>query len=156
MLEARRQPAGFRLAAQRVEWVDSPELRINIVVRDYAPTVTDQHRQTAQAYVRDMLGIMRKGSEAKVREMLQSANALGETHVVRLRPVSGNVSFNRAGLQWPGSGLSVEVEVLDTAGQSLWKETLEASYGLSALVRQTGTTAEIIAPLPTSKGVHPA
>lgn len=130
MLEARRQPAGFRLAAQRIEWVENPELKINIALRDYAPTVTDQHQQTAQAYVRTMLNIMRQGAAAKVRETLESVNAMGETHLVRLRPVSGNVNFNRAGLQWPG--------------QSLWQETLEASYGLRALARQTNADPAIV------------
>lgn len=144
MLEARRQPADFRLAAQRIEWVENPELKINIALRDYAPTVTDQHQQTAQAYVRTMLNIMRQGAAAKVRETLESVNAMGETHLVRLRPVSGNVNFNRAGLQWPGSGLSVEVQVLDAAGQSLWQETLEASYGLRALARQTNADPAIV------------
>jgi hypothetical protein len=144
-LEARNQPVGFRLAAQRIEWVESPELKISISRRDYgvAP-ISDQDRLTAQARVGDMLVFLRKGAESKVRETLESVKATGADHLLRLRAVGGHIHFNRSLLEWDGSGLSVEVEVLDTAGQSLWKETLQFSYGISAFSRQTAATAEIV------------
>jgi hypothetical protein len=144
LAEARNQPAGFRLAVQRIEWVDNPELQNNIRQRDYAPTISEQHRQVAQACVRDMLDFMRKGAESKVRGMLASVKALGDEHLLRLRPVGGNVFFNRNIVEWDGSGLNVEIEVLNATEQSLWKETLQVGYGLSAFSRQTSSTAEIV------------
>jgi hypothetical protein len=144
MMEARTRPAGFRLAAQRIEWLESPELKIRIARRDYSPAISEGNRQVAQRCVQDMLGFMRKDAEGKVRAALASAKALGDAHVLRLQAVSGDVSFSGNTVEWAGSGIGVAAEVLDAAGQSLWKETLQIDYTISAFSRQTAATAEIV------------
>ena len=118
-VEEANRPVGFRLAVQQVRWVDDPEIPIRF-------TGGDRFKDMATEHVNQVRAFLRADAQTKVEAELKRLQALGNEHILVLRPVVG---FQDA-VDGLGTGVHVRVEVFDLQDQLLWKADLRISGGL--------------------------